>query len=328
MMNFARVRRAGSVAAIACAAAVVAAGSGSAQDYPNKPITWIAPSSPGGGFDVVSRIIAPKLSEVLGQSVVVQNIDGAGATIGAAVAAEAAPDGYTILLANSNHTTAESLYKKLNYNVIDSFDPVVRFTLLQQVFIVNPKVEAQTLADLIALAKARPGELNMAHAGVASPTFMCAVLFEQAAGVDVNLIPYAGGGQALTSVVSGETDFECAVYSATRSFIEDGTVRGLAITSKDRIALDPDLPAASETLPGFEFLGWYGLLVPKGTPLEIREKIRSALMETLEDPATKQKLSDLGMEPFNEGPDEFAAYLKKEVADTRKLVEAAGVEPQ
>ena len=299
-----------------------------AQDYPTKPITWIAPSSPGGGFDVISRILAPKLSEILGQSVVVQNIEGAGATIGAAVAAEAAPDGYTILLTNANHTVGMSLYKELKYDIVESFDPIIRFAESYQIFIANPKLEAKTIGDFIALAKEKPGELNVAHAGIGSPTHICLELLKMKTGIDFTEIPYAGGGQALASVVSGETDMECAVYSAAKSFIEGDQVRALAMTSKERTSFAPDIPTVAETVPDFVYLGWFGALVPKGTPEPVRAKIGDAIKTALADPAIKQKIIDLGMGPIDEGPDVFAAYLKKEVEDSRVLVEKAGIQPK
>jgi tripartite-type tricarboxylate transporter receptor subunit TctC len=299
-----------------------------AQDYPTKPITWIAPSSPGGGFDVISRILAPKLSELLGQSVVVQNIEGAGATIGAAVAAEAAPDGYTILLTNANHTVGMSLYKDLKYDIVESFDPIIRFAESYQIFIANPKLGAKTMDDVIALAKEKPGELNVAHAGVGSPTHICLELLKMKTGIDFTEIPYAGGGQALASVVSGETDMECAVYSAAKSFIEGNQVVALAMTSKERPSFAPDIPTVAETVPDFVYLGWFGALVPKGTPEPVRTKIGEAIKTALADPAIKQKIIDLGMGPIDEGPDAFAAYLKKDVEDSRVLVEKAGIEPK
>lgn len=315
-------------AALVAIAAVLPPVAGAAQDYPSQPITWIAPSSPGGGFDIISRLLAPKLSEALGQSVVVENIEGAGATIGAAVAAEAAPDGYTILLANANHTVGQALYKDLKYDVIGSFDPILRFAEIHQVFIASPNVEAKTLGDFIAMAKAKPGQLNMAHAGIGSPTHICAELFQMQAGIDLQDIPYAGGGQALTSVVSGETDIECALYSASKPFIEDGKVRALAMTSKERTSFAPDIPTAAETIPDFAFLGWFGALVPKGTPEPVRAKIGEAIKTSIADPAIRQKIIDLGMNPIDEGPEAFAAYLKKEVEDSRALVEKAGIQAQ
>ena len=315
-------------AALVGAASVACSSAGFAQGYPDRPITWIVPSSAGSGFDVISRLIAPKLSEVIGQPVVIQNIAGAGATVGATTASEAKPDGYTILLANANHTAGEALYKSLPYNLLTSFDPVVRFTASYHVFVVNPALEAQSLNDFITEARAKPGELNIAHAGVGSTTFMCAELFKSMADIDLASIPYAGGGPALTSIVAGETNVYCAPYSTAKPFIEDGKVRSLAISSKERMPFLPDLPTAAESVPGFSFVSWYGLVVPVGTPLEIREKIRTALAETLADPAVKKGLADLGFDPTDEGPEEFGAFLKSEVEVTKQLIEKAGIQPQ
>jgi tripartite-type tricarboxylate transporter receptor subunit TctC len=315
-------------AALMGCAILASPSSGVAQDYPDQAITWIVPSSAGSGFDVISRIITPKFSELIGQPVVIENIAGAGATVGAATAAEAKPDGHTILLINSNHTAAEALYKSLSYNLLTSFDPVVRFTTSYHVFVTKNDLDVKTLDDVIAMAKAKPGELNFASAGIGSVTFMCTELLKSQAGIDMTHIPYEGGGPAIASVVAGETDFYGAPYSTGKQFIEDGQVRALAVTSKERLPFLPDLPTASESVPGFEFMSFYGLVVPKGTPVEIRDKIRATLAETLADPKVKQQLADLGSDPIEEGPEEFAAYLAKEVETTKKLVKDAGIEPK
>ena len=309
-------------------ASIVFSGAGLAEGYPDRPITWVVPSSAGSGFDVVARVISPKLSEVLGQSVVIQNIEGAGATIGASVVADAAPDGYTILLANTNHTAAESLYKKLSYNIVDSFDPVVRFAEFPQVLVVNPGLAVKTAGELIALAREKPGELNIAHAGIGSTTFMCAELFKSMAGLDLASIPYAGGGPAMTSVVAGETSVYCPPYPVAEPFIRDEKVRALAMTSKEPMSYRPDLPVVAEAVPGFEFISWYGLVVPKGTPDEVRSRIRAALVETMADPTVAKGIGDLGFTAIDEGPEEFTAFLKKEVEVTKDLIEKAGIQPQ
>ena len=318
------------------AAAVMAGGgllaapqAGMAQtDYPTKPVVWIAPSSAGSGFDVIARIITPKLGEVLGQSVVIENIAGAGATVGAAKGAEAKPDGYTILQINANHTAAESLYKNLSYDLIDRFDPVLRFNVSYHVLVVRKNLEVNSLADLIAMAKAEPGKLNFASAGISSVTFMCAEIFKAKAGIDMQHIPYEGGGPALASIVAGETDFYAAPYATAKPFVDSGEVKALAMTSKERAKFEPDLPAVSEVVPGFEFMSWYGLVLPKGTPTEIRDKIRAAMVETLADPDIQKKLQDLGFDPVDEGPEEFAAFLKKDIAATAEVIKAAGIEPK
>ena len=311
-----------------CVASAAISGAAVAHTYPDRPITWVVPSSAGSGFDVISRIITPKLSEVLGQTVVVQNIAGAGATVGATTVAEAKPDGYNILLVNANHTAAEALYKDLKYNLIESFDPIVRFTNSYHVLVVRKDLEAQNLAELIEMAKKDPGGLDYASAGVGSVTFMCTEIFKVAAGIELTHIPYAGGGPAMASLVAGETDFYGAPYSTAKPFIQEGTVRALAMTSPERVSFEPDMPAASETVPGYQFMSWYGLVVPKGTPEDIRGKIRAALAEALADPAVKKPLADLGFEPIDEGPEEFAAFLKNEVDVTKKIVEDAGIQPQ
>jgi tripartite-type tricarboxylate transporter receptor subunit TctC len=309
-------------------APLVVSNAGQAQDYPNQTIVWLAPSSAGSGFDVVARLITPKLSEILGQSVVVENVAGAGGTVGAAKVAEAEPDGYTLLMININHTSAEALRKNLSYNLLESFEPVIRFANSYYALVVNPKVEAQTLGELLDLAKAEPGKLNYASAGVGSATFMHAEIFLAAAGVKMTHIPYEGGGPALASVVAGETDFYGAPVATAKPMIEEGKVRALAVSSAKPLPLLPDVPIAAETVPGFAFGSWYGLVVPKGTPAEVREKIRAAMAEALTDPGVKQKLGDLGLELFDEGPEEFGKFLAAEVATMKETVKSAGIEPQ
>jgi tripartite-type tricarboxylate transporter receptor subunit TctC len=317
------------VAAVLTAIApAVVADAASAQDYPNQPIVWIAPSSPGSGFDVVARIITPKLGEILGQPVVVENVAGAGGTVGASTAATAKPDGYTILQININHTAGEALYKSLSYNLLTSFDPIIRFTASYHVLVVNPKLETKTLGEFVAAAKAEPGKFNFASAGIGSSTFMCAELFKSMAGIDMVHIPYEGGGPALASIIAGETDFYGAPYSTSKPMIDEGKVRALAVTSKERAPFLPDLPAAAETVPGYEFMSWYGLVVPAGTPTEIRDKIRAAMVEALADPEVKKRLGELGFDPIDEGPEDFAAFLKKDVDTMKKLVQQAGIEPK
>ena len=309
-------------------ALLASANSGMAQDYPNQTVVWLAPSSAGSGFDVVARLITPKLSDILGQSVVVENVAGAGGTVGAAKVAEAPPDGYTILMININHTSAEALRKDLSYNLIDSFEPVIRFANSYYALVVNPKVEAKTLGELLDMAKAEPGKLNYASAGVGSATFMHAEIFLAAAGVKMTHIPYEGGGPALASIVAGETDFYGAPVATAKPMIEEGKVRALAVSSAKPLPLLPDVPTAGETVPGFQFGSWYGLVVPKGTPAEVREKIRAAMAEALTDPDVKQRLGDLGLDLFDEGPEEFGKFLAAEVATMKEVVKSAGIQPQ
>jgi tripartite-type tricarboxylate transporter receptor subunit TctC len=299
---------------------------GMAQDWPDRPITLIVPSSAGSGFDVVARAISDKLGSVLGQPIVIENIAGAGGTIGATKASEADPDGYTVLLININHPVGEAIYQNKSYDLLTDFIPVVRFAKSVHAFVVNPNSKAQTLADIIAMAKENPGGINYATAGVGSSTFMILELFKSEAGVEMTHIPYEGGGPALASVVAGETEFYGAPYSTSKPFIEEGTVRALAASSKERIEDMPDLPSASETLEGFDFVSWYGFMLPKGTPVEIRDKLYEAATETLSDPEIKQRLVDIGFVDLIEGPDEFAVFLEGNVALMKELVDKAGIE--
>ena len=313
-------------AALAGTAMVAASHVAMAQDWPDRPIELIVPSSAGSGFDVVARAISDKLGSVLGQPIVIENIAGAGGTIGATKASEAKPDGYTVLLININHTVGEAIYQSKSYDLLTDFIPVVRFAKSVHAFVVNPNSKAQTLGDIIAMAKENPGGINYATAGVGSSTFMILELFKSEAGVEMTHIPYEGGGPALASVVAGETEFYGAPYSTSKPFIESGEVRALAASSKERLADMPDLPSASETIEGFDFVSWYGLVLPKGTPLEIRDKLYAAAEETLSDPVIKQRLVDIGFVDLIEGPDDFTAFLKDNVALMKELVDKAGIE--
>lgn len=301
---------------------------GMAQDYPDRTIEWIVPSSAGSGFDVVTRIITNKLSEVLGVSVVVQNIAGAGGMVGTSKAAETEPDGYTVIITNLNHTALEALRKDKSYALLEDFDPILRFSVSHYVLVAHPSFEGETVDDLIAMAKKDPGQITFATAGVGSSTFMLGMMFKSKAGIDVTHIPYEGGGPAVAAAVSGEVDYYGAPYATAKPFIEDGALKALAMTSEERVSFEPDLPAAAEAVPGFAFTSWYGVEMPAGTPADRIETFRKAMVETLADPGVEKALTDLGLELIEEGPEEFRAYLESEIAVMKETVEAAGIEPQ
>lgn len=302
--------------------------SGMAQDYPDRPIEWIVPSSAGSGFDVVSRIITNKLSEVLGVSIVVQNIAGAGGTIGTSKAADTEPDGYTVLITNVNHTANEALRKNKSYVLLENFDPLIRFGVSHYVFVVRPDTGIESLEQLLAMAKEKPGELTWASAGVGSSTFMLGSLFVSRAGIDVTHIPYEGGGPATQAAVAGEVNYYGAPYATAKPFIDEGTLVPLAVTAGERVPFLPDLPSASEFVPDFAFTSWYGMMMPAGTPADREEKFRQAMIETLKDPAVNKQLTDLGLQLIEEGPEEFKAYLEKEIAVMNEIVKDAGIPQQ
>lgn len=315
-------------AAIAGVGALAFSVSAMAQGYPDRPIQWIVPSSAGSGFDVVSRIITNKLPEVLGVSIVVENIAGAGGTIGTSKAADTDPDGYTVLIANVNHTANEALRKNKSYVLLDDFDPIIRFGVSHYVIVVRPDSGITSLEQLIAMAKEKPGELTWASAGVGSSTFMLGSLFKARAGIDVTHIPYEGGGPATQAAVAGEVSYYGAPYATVKPFIDDGTLIPLAVTAGERVDFLPDVPSASEIVPNFAFTSWYGMMMPAGTPADREEKFRQAMVETLHDPAVKKGLTDLGLQLIEEGPAEFKAYLENEIAVMNEIVADAGIQPQ
>ena len=314
-------------AGLGCASLFIS-GAAMAQNYPDRPINWIIPSSAGSAFDVIARLITPKLSELLGQSVVIENLAGAGGTVGATKAATQKADGYTWLMINTNHSASAALYKSLGYDLLRDFDPLVNLVASHHVLVAKKDLEVNNLADFVALAKAKPGELNIASAGVGSATFLCGELFKSVAGIDLTHIPYAGGGPALASIVAGETDFYAAPYGTAKPFIDEGSVKALAIASGERVSFDPELPSASETVPGYAFIAWYGLAVPHGTPADVQDKIRQAVSETLADPKIKQQYLDLGFDVLDTGPEEFRAFVEKDVAAMTKVIQDSGIQPQ
>ena len=293
---------------------------GWAQGYPSKAVRYIVPSSPGSAVDAIGRIVAGGLGDVFGQQVIVDNRAGAGGNIGAAIAAKAPADGYTLLQVNNNHATNVSLYSNLAYDLVRDFTPVTQLALSPYVIVVHPSLPVKSVSDLIKLAKARPGAINYASAGIGSGTFMAAELFKSQAGVDMVHVPYVGGGPALTSVVSGETVVYGAPLSTALPQIRQGRLRPLGLTTTKRLALLPDYPTVAETVPGYEFNAWAGLLVPAKTPKETIATIRSAVVSALNRPDVSKRLSDLGYVVVADQPEELAAYIKSEIAKMAKLI--------
>ncbi|OGA55028.1 MAG: hypothetical protein A3G24_25895 [Betaproteobacteria bacterium RIFCSPLOWO2_12_FULL_62_13] len=293
---------------------------GWAQDYPSKPIRYIVPSSAGSAVDTIGRIVAGGLGEIFGQQVIVDNRAGAGGNIGAAIAAKTPPDGYTLLQVNNNHATNVTLYRNLGYDLVRDFAPVTQLALSPYVIVVHPSLPVKSVGDLIKLAKARPGAINYASAGVGSGTFMAAELFKSQAGVDMVHVPYVGGGPALTSVIAGETVVYGAPLSTALPQIRQGRLRPLGLTTTRRLSLLPDYPTVAETVPGYEFNAWAGILVPAKTPKETIAAIHDAVISALNRPDVSKRLTDLGYVVVAGQPDELAAYIKSEIAKMAKLI--------
>jgi tripartite-type tricarboxylate transporter receptor subunit TctC len=293
---------------------------GRTQTYPDRTITYVVPSSPGSSPDIVGRIMAEAMAKILGQAVVVLNRPGAGGTVAAAAAAKAAPDGYTILQANTNHSFSQTLYKNLSYDLERDFSPIVRFATAFYIVVAHPKLGVKTLETFIHKAKSQPGQLNYATGGVGSATFIVAEVLKAQARLDMVHIPYGGGGAALTSILSGVTDVYGSPYTTAKPFVDEGKLVGLAVTAAGRIPYLPDMPTVAETLPNYEVTTWYGFVVPAGTPAEIRERLRAAAMQAIGMPETRRRLEELGYVAMTDTPQQFAAFLHEDIGKMAKLI--------
>ena len=315
--------------AFAGAAALIGGTAVIAQTYPVKPIRFVAAFPAGGPSDIVARAIGRRMSEVLGQSVVIENRTGAGGNIGAEAVAKAPPDGYTVLLGGSYVTIAPSLYKKPPFDPIKDFAPVSLIVSNQYVLITHPSVPARTVRDLIRIAKAQPGKLNYASTGPGSPPRLCAELFKSMAGVDMVNITYKGATPALVDMIGGHIDVYFGGISGTLPPIASNKVRPLAVTSNKRSSQLPDIPTVAEAaLPGYDITTWFGLLAPAGTPREIVNKLNGVIVAIVGDPEMKNYLTGQGVDPVTNTPEQFAAYIKGEVPKFAKIVKAAGIAPE
>lgn len=300
-----------------------------AQTYPTKPIRFIAAFPAGGPSDIVARAMAKRMAEVLGQSVIVDNRTGAGGNIGAEAVAKAPPDGYTVLLGGSYVTIAPALYLKPPFDPIKDFAPIGLIVSNQYVLVTHPSVPAQTVRDLIKVARAQPGKLNYASTGPGSPPRLAAELFKSMAGVDMVNISYKGATPALVDMIGGHIDVYFGGISGTLPPIGMNKIRPLAVTSLKRSSQLPQIPTVSEAaLPGYDITTWFGLLAPAGTPREIVNKLNSVIVGIVNETEMKNYLIGQGVDPVTNTPDQFAAYIKNEVPKFAKIVKAAGITPE
>lgn len=320
-MKSLRVKILLSIGALTCAAAPAAA-----QSYPQKPVRMIMPVSAGSGSDVIGRIIATGMSEHFGQQVVVDNRAGAAGNIGAEAAARAAADGYNVLFAFVGLAANAVLYENLRYDVLRDFAPVTLLGSSAAIVVVHPSLPVKSIAELVKLAKQKPGAINYASGGAGTPTYIGAELFKRQAGIDLLHIPYRAGGEALTSVIAGETGVYFAPLASTLSYLKQGRLRALAVTSTRRLGLLPQYPTVAELgYPDYESGFWHGLLVPAKTPREIIIPLRNAAVQVLNQPAVAQRLVELGYVSYGTTPEEFGVYLKSEINKLRNLLK--GLKP-
>jgi tripartite-type tricarboxylate transporter receptor subunit TctC len=295
-------------------------------DYPSRPVTLIVAFTPGGPSDVLARLVGRKLERLLGQPFVIENRPGAGGNIAAELAARAAPDGHTLLMGNNSIlATNASLYKKIGYDAEKDFSPISLIGSQANILVVNPAVPAKSLAELIALAKAQPGRLNFASSGYGAAAHLAGELFKTQAHVDIVHVAYKGAAPALQDLIAGHVQMMFATAASVVPHIRDGLVRPLAVTTLTRTAVLPDIPTVAELgIAGFDATTWHGLVAPAGTPPEIIVTLHRAIVEALNDPATRKALGDLGVDIAGSSPAEFAGYIKAEIPKWSAVVKAAG----
>ena len=292
-----------------------------AQGYPNKPVRIIVPFSPGGATDVTTRVVAQKLTDTWHQNIVVDNRAGAGGNIGADLAAKSPADGYTLFMTSGSIVTAnQHMYRRLSYNADKDLVAVTNVASGPQAIVVNPGFAAKTVKDLIAMAKAKPKGITFGSAGIGTQTHLAGENFIFTAGIDVVHIPYKGEAPAIADLLGGQIQFVTPNLSAAINFVKSGKLRALAVTSKTRSKQLPDVPAVAETLPGFENLGWFGFMVPAGTPKAVIDKIQSDTAAALRDPAIVKRFNDLGMVPVGNDSATFARDIKAESAVWAKVI--------
>jgi len=306
---------------IAVLVALLAAGAGWAQSYPTKPVRVIVPFPAGGATDIVARIVGQKLTDLWGQTIVVDDRAGASGNIGGDLAAKAPPDGYTLFMTSGSIVTANPyLFKKMPFNPEKDLIAVTNVASGPQALVVNPSFPAKNVKELIAMAKAKPKSLTYGSAGFGTQTHLAAENFIYTAGIDVVHVPYKGEAPALSDLLGGQIQFVTPNLAAAIAFVKQGKLRALGVTSKQRASQLPDVPAIAETLPGFENLGWFGFMAPAGTPKAIVEKIHKDTAKVLQAADVRKRLDDLGMAPAANTPAEFAKAIKEESAKWAKII--------
>ncbi len=296
-----------------------------AQAYPHKPIRFIVPFGPGGPGDAIGRMLSKKLNESLGQSVVVDNRSGATTIIGTQIAAESPPDGYTLLLISTTHAVNPSLFKKLPYDPVKDFAPVTLITSTPFMLVIHPSVAANSVSELVALARSKPGQLNYGSSGNGSSIHLTTELLKTAAKIEMTHVPYKGSGPAFIDLIGGQVQFLFSSTVSSLPHVKSGKVRGLAITSLKRAPSLPAIPTIAESYPGFESSSWFGMLVPAKTPKPVIERLLADTRMALKSPEVNQALVSQGAEPGGNSPTEFAAYFQSEIRKWSRVIDTAAI---
>jgi tripartite-type tricarboxylate transporter receptor subunit TctC len=304
-------------------AALAPIGAAQAQ-YPTRTIRWIVPFAAGSGTDTVARLIQPQLSAALGQQVVIDNRPGAAGNLGAEIAAKTPPDGYTLLMGNISQSISMTLYARPGFDVIRDFAPVTSLAHGSFTLAAHPSLPARSVKELIAFARKRPGEVNVATAG--SALRLASKMLDSMAGIQTTEINYKSTPQAITAVVSGETSVGFPATSSAIPYARSGKLRALAVTTPKRSSMAPEVPTVAESgVPGYDVTTWYGLLVPAGTSGEIIARLNGAVVNTLTNPAVKERFASTDLEPNYSTPEQFGAYIRSEVAKWAKVIKESGI---
>jgi tripartite-type tricarboxylate transporter receptor subunit TctC len=312
------------------AALLIAATSGAQPStYPNRPVKMVAPFAPGGPVDVVARVLAPKLSEGLGQQFYVENHPGGSGNIGTALVAKAPPDGYTVLVISSTLVVNPSLFPKLGFDTTTDLAPVSLVGVSPQVLLVHPSVPASSVKELVAWVKASPGQHSYAHAGVGTPSYLAGEMLKQAFGLDLVAVSFNGGGPAITATIGGHTPILFTSISTAAGHLKQGVVRALAVTSARRSPALPEVSTLAEAgAPDQESEIILGLLVPRGTPQDVIDRLHREIVRIVALPAVRERLSALGFEPIGSTPEEFAVRIKWEIDKWANVIRTAGIKVQ
>jgi len=303
----------------------VSVSSAAAQTYPSRPVRLIVPFAPAGGTDIMARSLAQRMAESTGQQFVVENRAGANALIGTEAVAKAAPDGYTLLMTTNIFTINPWLYPNVPFNVERDFAPITLAGSTPNLLAAHPSIPAQTVKELVALARARPGQLTIAAAGLGTPSHLAAELLKQTAGIDLLIVHYKGTGASLNDLIGGQVAMSFGTLPGLAPFVKAGRLRALAVSGAQRAASLPAVPTVAESLPGFEVLTWYGLFAPAGTSREIVARLRGETVKALASPDVKQRLAAQGFDAEGNTPDEFTAIIRRDLARWQKVIAEAKI---
>jgi tripartite-type tricarboxylate transporter receptor subunit TctC len=312
---------------VALAAALTAPYAAAQSPYPSRPIRLIVPAAPGGGTDYTARALGQKLTESIGQTVIVDNRPGAAGNIGVEITAKANPDGYTLVMPITSFSINPHLYSKLPFDTVKDFAAVVLASSAPLFLVIHPAVPAKSVSELIAVAKAKPGQLNYANSGNGTTAHLAGELFKKTAGVNLVSVPYKGGGPAVIDLIAGAVQIYFATIPAALQQVQAGRLRGIAVTSLKRVNLIPDVPTVAESgLPDFEVIGWFGIFAPAATPRPIIAQLNQAINVALRAPDIQQRFASQGLIPGGGTPEELARFLRAEIAKWGALIKEAGIQ--